>query len=225
MPADLLEAEFRSADGGTICLDEVAELPPALQVKLLRLLEDHVVRPVGSVEPHGVDVRIIAATNRQVEPSLRDGTLRRDLHDRLNVARITMPPLRERLTDIPALVTHFVRRLNQRFNRDVHGVTPDAMAALAAYDYPGNVRELDTMLERAYALGARREITLAELPALPARPDGVRQAGEMPTLAEVERELILRALTLHGNDKDRTAKAIGLSRRTIYRRLKDYGAL
>jgi DNA-binding NtrC family response regulator len=136
-----------------------------------------------------------------------------------------MPPLRERREDIAPLATHFLRQLNHRFGRDVRGLAPDAMAALMKYDFPGNVRELENVLERAYALGVREQIALADLPALsggaPA-PAATVPAG-LPSLADAERELIFRALRLHDNDKDRAARALGISRRTLYRRLKSYG--
>jgi DNA-binding NtrC family response regulator len=245
VPPDLLESEFfghvrgafsgavadhlglfRSANGGTLFLDEVAELPPPLQVKLLRVLEEKEIRPVGSARSYPVDVRIVAATNRPLEQAIKDGTLRQDLFYRLNVVRIVMPPLRERKSDLPALVTYFLRQLNQRFDREVHGLTPEATAALTAYHFPGNVRELENLLERAYALGVRGQIiTLADLPALSAGAPSGPPAGELPTLDQAERELILRALSLHDNDKDRAAKALGISRRTLYRRLKSYGVL
>ncbi len=246
IPRDLLESEFfghvrgafsgavsdalglfRGANEGTIFLDEIAELPPELQVKLLRVLQEMLVRPVGSTKAFSVDVRVIAATNRNLEQAMKAGIFRQDLFYRLNVIRITLPTLRERREDIPALVNHFIRRLNKRFRRDVRGITPDAIAALAAYDFPGNVRELENLIERAFAMGTRENITLADLPSLSARPAMTTsvETKAVPTLAEVEKELILRALAVHNNDKEEAARALGISRRTIYRRLKEYGKL
>jgi DNA-binding NtrC family response regulator len=251
VPSDLLESEFfghvrgafsgavadtlglfRSAHGGTIFL-EVAELPPTLQVKLLRVLQEKDVRPVGSTRSFSVDTRVIAATNKNLETAIKDGSLRQDLFYRLNVVRIHVPALRERKPDVPALVTAFVRQFNQRFGREIKGIAPDAMAALLAYAFPGNVRELENLIERAYALGARDQIRLVDLPALggapPAEPTVavpatvVAAGGAVPTLAQAERDLILRALDIHGNDRAKAARALGLSSRTLYRRLKEYG--
>ncbi|MBI2156761.1 MAG: sigma-54-dependent Fis family transcriptional regulator [Candidatus Rokubacteria bacterium] len=246
IPEDLLESEFfghvrgafsgavsdalglfRGAHDGTIFLDEIAELSPALQVKLLRVLQEMLVRPVGSTKAYPVDVRVIAATNRDIETAIADGRFRQDLYYRLNVVRISLPPLRARRDDIPALVNHFLRRFNRRFRRDVRGIAPEALAALSAYDFPGNVRELENLIERAFAMGAREQITLGDLPSL-AKPAVVASGvatGAIPQLADVEKELILRALAYYTDDKEAAARALGISRRTIYRRLKEYGML
>jgi two-component system response regulator PilR (NtrC family) len=247
IPQDLLESEFfghvrgafsgavadalglfRGADEGTIFLDEIAELSPALQVKLLRVLQEMQVRPVGSTKAHPVDVRVIAATNRDLERAMTEGSFRQDLFYRLNVVRIMLPPLRERRDDIQALVSHFLRRFNRRFHRDVRGIAADALAALTAYTFPGNVRELENLIERAYAMGAREQIQLSDLPTLSkasAAAPPVTSPDTVPALGDVERELILKALAMFKDDKEAAAKALGISRRTIYRRLKEYGDL
>ncbi len=245
IPGDLIESEFfghvrgafsgavsdalglfRGANEGTIFLDEIVELTPGLQVKLLRVLQEMQVRPVGSTKAYEVDVRVIAATNRDLDRTIADGQFRQDLYYRLNVVRISLPPLRARREDIQALVSHFVRRFNRRFRRELRGITPDALEALNRYDFPGNVRELENLIERAYAMGARDQITLADLPSLASGAAAPMVAsGAIPQLAEVEKELILRALAFYKGDKEHAAKALGISRRTIYRRLKEYGVL
>jgi DNA-binding NtrC family response regulator len=247
IPEDLLESEFfghvrgafsgavadalglfRGANEGTIFLDEIAELSPGLQVKLLRVLQEMQVRPVGSTKAHPVDVRVIAATNRDLDRSIADGRFRQDLYYRLNVVRVSLPPLRSRREDIPALVNHFLRRYNRRFRRDVKGITPDALATLSSYDFPGNVRELENVVERAFAMGAREQITLTDLPPLgtgSVSTVATPQTGTVPRLADVEKDLILRALAFYKDDKEAAASALGISRRTIYRRLKEYGML
>ena len=245
IPADLMESEFfghvrgafsgavadalglfRSAHGGTLFLDEIAELPPALQAKLLRVLQEKEIRPVGSTKTHSVNVRVIAATNKNLEAVVQSGNFRQDLFYRLNVVRILVPPLRERKNDIPALLTYFLRRFNERFRRDVKGIAPDAMAVLTGYDFPGNVRELENLLERAFALGARDEIERGNLPDLTAKPDATSAAVDedtLPTLDQAERDLIARALERFQNDKEQAARALGLTVRTLYRRIKKFG--
>ena len=247
IPQDLLESEFfghvrgafsgavadalglfRGADEGTIFLDEIAELSPALQVKLLRVLQEMQVRPVGSTKAFPVDVRVIAATNRDLERAMTEGSFRQDLFYRLNVVRVTLPPLRERREDIPSQINAVLRRFNKRFHRDVRGVAPEALAALSAYTFPGNVRELENLIERAFAMGSREQIALTDLPSLSKTPMAstpVTSPESVPALADVERELILKALAVFKDDKEAAAKALGISRRTIYRRLKEYGVL
>jgi DNA-binding NtrC family response regulator len=248
IPGDLLESEFfghvrgaftgavndalglfRGANEGSLFLDEIAELPPSLQVKLLRVLQEMQVRPVGSTRAYPVDVRVIAATNRNLEKAMTEGSFRQDLFYRLNVVRIHLAPLRERRDDVLPLLNHFLRRFNRRFRRDVRGVAPDALAALTEYPFPGNVRELENLVERAYAMGARNQITLADLPAL-ARSTTVdvvtdSSSTAIPKLSDVEKSLILKALSALNDDKEAAARALGISRRTIYRRLKEYGMM
>ena len=244
IPADLMESEFfghvrgafsgavadalglfRSAHGGTLFLDEIAELSPALQAKLLRVLQEKEIRPVGSTKTHTVSVRMIAATNKNLEAVVQNGGFRQDLFYRLNVVRIVVPPLRERKSDIPALLTYFLRRFNERFRRDVKGIAPDAMAALTAYDFPGNVRELENLLERAFALGARDEIERTSLPDLTTKSEAppAEVDDTLPTLDQAERDLIARALDRFRNDKEQAARALGLTVRTLYRRIKKFG--
>jgi DNA-binding NtrC family response regulator len=237
IPADLLESElfghvrgafsgavsdtpglFRAAEGGTVFLDEVAELPQQLQVKLLRVLQERAVRPVGSTRSFPFDCRLVAATNQPLEEAVRAGLVRSDLYYRLNVVKVVLPPLRERREDISALVAHFLRDLNDRFGRRVRGVSPEAMALLLAYDFPGNVRELEHLLERAFALGARDEIGPSDLPDLCSR----RPEGDENPLERAERETILETLRRTGGDKDAAARELGMSRRTLYRRLRDF---
>jgi DNA-binding NtrC family response regulator len=246
IPAELVESELfghvrgafsgavsdtpgliRSAHGGSIFFDEISELPPALQPKLLRVLQEKEVRPVGSPRTFPVDVRVIAATNRNLEAAVKAGAFREDLYYRLNVLRLVIPPLRERKDDVPALVTHFVRALNRRFNRHVQGVSAEALSLLTAHDYPGNVRELENLLERAYAFGVKdevrpRDLAVLQRPAWPAAAaDG--ESGPLPTLAEHESTLIRRALRMHDNKTDRTARALGVSTRTVQRWVRKHG--
>src|SRR5262245_21135481 len=157
---------FREADGGTLLLDEVGELPIALQVKLLRVLQERRVRPVGAAMEVPVDVRVLAATNRDVEADVRSGKFRQDLYYRLNVIRIELPPLRERKGDVPRLAERFVRRFAAELGKDVRGLTGDALRALDAYSFPGNVRELENMIERGVTLAAGPAIGLGDLPSV-----------------------------------------------------------
>jgi len=245
IPADLIESEFfghvrgaftgavsdaaglfRSANERSLFLDEIAELSTALQVKLLRVLQDMEVRPVGSSKAIPVEVRVIAATNRSLEQAMAQGILRQDLYYRLDVVRVSLPPLRERREDIPALVHHFIRRFNAKLRRTVRSISPEALAALIAHDFPGNVRELENIIERAFAMGARDQIALADLPPW-GRSSVVAVTDEtsVPKLEKVERELILKALAVFNDDKAAAAQALGISRRTIYRRLREYGVV
>jgi DNA-binding NtrC family response regulator len=218
---------FQAADGGTIFLDEIGELPQEMQAKLLRVLQEKEVRPVGSNEKVNIDVRVIAATNRDLEAAYRAGTFRKDLYFRLNVVTVHLPPLRERRSDIPVLVHHFL----DRYAKGSHiQVTAAAMKSLLHYDWPGNVRELENCIARAVTLGDGKTIDVADLP--PAirseQPDsGVvtsheTTAASTTALAEMERMTILRVFEQANGDKALAGKMLGISRATLYRKLKRY---
>jgi len=219
---------LQSADTGTIFLDEVGELPLEMQAKLLRFLQEKEVRPVGSNRKVKVDVRIMAATNRDLEAEYKKGTFRKDLYFRLNVVTVPLPPLRERRADIPILVNWFLERLAPGRSAQVTGT---AMRALLGYDWPGNVRELENCLERAVALGNQRTIDIDDLPpaiaraetALPASPVATRELS-MPTtdLEDLERATIERVFAQVKGDKALAGKMLGISRATLYRKLKRY---
>ncbi|WP_437987604.1 sigma-54-dependent transcriptional regulator [Sorangium sp. So ce117] len=220
---------FREADGGTLLLDEIGELPAALQVKLLRVLQERKVRPVGAAAEISVDVRVLAATNRDVEAEVRQGRFRQDLYYRLNVIRIELPPLRERPGDISRLAERFLRRFAAELGKDVRGLTTDAVRALDAYGFPGNVRELENMMERAVALAGGPTIGLGDLPTavagLSASPAPL--LAQLPpegcaldeVIGEVERRLILQALERTGGVRKAAAKLLGVSFRSLRYRL------
>jgi two-component system, NtrC family, response regulator PilR len=220
---------FREADGGTVMLDELGELPPSLQVKLLRVLQEKKVRPVGASQEVAVDVRVLAATNRDVEEQVKTGSLRQDLYYRLNVIRIELPPLRERREDIPMLVEQFIRRFAREMSKDVQLLTEDAQRALSRYDFPGNVRELENMMERAVALAGAPAIGLGDLPrevsgmsssqgpALLTLPDAGCNLDEV--LNEVERRLLVQALSRSGGVRKAAATLLGVTFRSLRYRL------
>jgi len=218
---------FQAANGGTIFLDEIGELPLEMQAKLLRVLQEKEVRPVGSNEKIDVDVRVVAATNRDLEAAYRAGTFRKDLYFRLNVVTVHLPPLRERRSDIPMLVHHFLNR----YAAGMHlPVTPAAMKSLLQYDWPGNVRELENCIARAVTLGDHTVIDVQDLPPAmrteqPASQEMTPQeASSLSTtaLAEMERMTILRVFEQAHGDKALAGKMLGISRATLYRKLKRY---
>jgi len=218
---------FQTANGGTIFLDEIGELPLEMQAKLLRVLQEKEVRPVGSNENVAVDVRVIAATNRDLEGSYREGTFRKDLYFRLNVVTVHLPALRDRRSDIPMLVHHFLDRYAKGSPLQV---TPAAMKSLLHYDWPGNVRELENCVARTVTLGDGQTMDVGDLP--PAirseQPESftgsVQDAASLSTtaLAEMERMTILRVFEQANGDKALAGKMLGISRATLYRKLKRY---
>jgi two-component system response regulator HydG len=222
---------FELAHGGTIFLDEVGDLTPAAQIRLLRVLQSQEFERVGGTETLKVDVRVIAATNKDLEAAVRAGTFREDLLYRLRVFPLTMPPLRERRDDIPLLTEHFLRRHAERHRRRLRGLTPRALDLLMRYDWPGNVRELEHMIERAVILARGEHITPEELPpniqAVSGAVEGsANQERPLPvglTLKEVERELICKTLERTGGNRTKAAEILGISRATLHNKLKEYG--
>ncbi|MGH9712317.1 MAG: sigma-54-dependent transcriptional regulator [Candidatus Acidiferrales bacterium] len=216
---------FHAANGGTIFLDEIGELPLELQAKLLRVLQEKEVRPVGSNEKNPVDVRVIAATNRDLEAAYRAGTFRKDLYFRLDVVTVRLPSLRERRSDIPQLVHCFLDRYAPGENVQV---TPAAMKSFLQYDWPGNVRELENCIARALALGDRRVIDVADLPTAIGGADSAEMSSvdaaalSTTALADLERMTILRVFEQAGGDKALAGRMLGISRATLYRKLKQY---
>jgi DNA-binding NtrC family response regulator len=217
---------FEMADGGTILLDEISETSPEFQVKLLRVLQEQTFERVGGIDRIQVDVRVIAATNKNLQKLVEEGTFREDLFYRLNVVTIDLPPLRERADDIPLLVENFVREFCGQNGRPPMRVNPKAMTLLQQYTWPGNVRQLRNAVERFVVLGAGKEIGIADLPreisqAVPARGTVVVRVGA--TLADAEREMIRATLAAQDGNRAQSAKVLGIGRKTLYRKMEEYG--
>jgi len=223
------EGLFAKADGGTLYLDEVGELPLALQPKLLRALEEGKVRPVGSDREIPFDARLVAATNRALEELVENGHFRQDLYYRINVIEIEVPPLRERDNDILLLAQHFIAEFSRRGGRTVTGLSESAAERLLDYDWPGNVRELKNAMERAVALTRQTRISVGDLPPKLRRYErspsieAGRGAADLDSLETVERRHILYALKVVEGNKSKAARALGCDRKTLYRKLKAYG--
>jgi len=222
---------FELAENGTLLLDEIGEMPMPTQAKLLRVLEDRKIRRLGSKQELPVNVRVIAATNRDPQQSVQDGQLRNDLFYRLNVFHLHLPPLRNHLEDLPQLCAALVRQLNTRHGRSVDALAPGVMQAFQRYHWPGNVRELRNTLERAVILAEGHQIELRHLP--PDFGQTVRRVEEdnlsvrVPvgsTVAEAERLLILKTLEQEKNNKTRAAERLGISLKTLQNKLKEYNA-
>jgi len=208
---------FTYANGGTLFLDEIAEFPLALQSKLLRVLEDRRIRPVGGEQEQPVDVRVVAATNRDLKAEVAKGTFRQDLYYRLEVMTITVPPLRQRLDDLPELVSLFMANLSAQLGVEPLGVTPEAQRRLRDYAWPGNVRELRNFIERSLLFG---ELPLDDLGPL---PDAASALTDSLLMADVEKAHILSVLTRSGGNKARAAELLGLSRKTLDRKCAEWG--
>ena len=218
---------FVEADGGTIFLDEIGELPPPLQAKLLRVLQERELRPLGATRSEKVDVRVVAATNRDLEERMRSGQFREDLYYRLNVIHVALPPLRARPEDIVPLAEHFLAAARLRATAaNARVISPAAAKALLGYPWPGNVRELENVIERAVALCDGEAIGFDDLPPqVRERRSTDLLAGALArgmTLADLEREYIEKMLASEGGNKTRAAARLGLDRKTLYRKLEEY---
>jgi DNA-binding NtrC family response regulator len=217
---------MEAAGSGTLFLDEIGDLPVDLQAKLLRALEEKEVRPVGSTDRISISVRVIAATNRDLEAAVRQGNFRQDLFFRLNVVPIKMPPLRDRKGDIPLLVNSFLEKFGDA-DSPSRTVSQDAMTRLMAYDWPGNVRELENAIERAMTLATGPVLHVSDLPSnlQYSASDRLPQNDELLPLDELERRAIMRALRESGGDKLAAARMLGIGKTTLYRKLKQYAIL
>ncbi len=216
---------FALADGGTIFLDEIGDVSPAMQARLLRVLQEKVYEPLGSVKSIRADVRVVTATNRNLEERLKQGSFREDLYYRINVIRLKLPPLRDRREDIPLLVDHFVAKHNRLQGKDVHGVSDEAMACLMSHDFPGNIRELENVIERAFALCHCGLIETRHL------PSALRPTTEMPVASgsarsavrEMEGRLLVDTVRRHGGNRTAAARELGVHPSTLYRQARALG--
>ncbi len=248
IPANLLESELfghvrgaftgadrdrkgllRESEGGTLLLDEIGEMPLKMQASMLRAVQEKMVRPVGGTKEEPVDVRIIAATNRDLEQMVREGTFREDLYYRLHVVELHVPALRERTDDIPPLIDHFLTLFSTRYRRDKKTISRDALRRLCAYEWPGNVRQLEHVLLNAWLMSEGHELTAEDIQlpdqSRPASSGSVKAARNEAEYKDSEKDRILRALAACNWNRVKAAELIGIPRRTFYRRLKEFGIL
>jgi DNA-binding NtrC family response regulator len=222
------EGVFQAAHGGTLFLDEIADIPLALQVKFLRAIQEREVTPLGTTRALKVDVRLIAATNRDLAAEVQAGHFRSDLFYRLNVVHVPLPPLRERREDVPLLAQHYVERYARQFNVAPKTIQAVALARLQAYDWPGNIRELQNVIERCFALSPSGDITTSSLSHLvgdarPATEATLDFGASVPSLEVTERQLMAAALRQANGNKNQTARILGIDRQRLYRKLEKYG--
>jgi len=216
---------FALAEGGTAFLDEIGDISAAMQVRLLRVLQERAFEPLGGTESVKANVRVVAATNRELAKLVEDGKFRSDLYYRINVVRLTLPPLRERRDDIPLLAEHFIGEFNRLKGKDVAGLSAEALAILVGHDYPGNVRELENVIEHAFVLCGAGMIEPKHLPEhlRPAVPTAGATVGVAETLADMERRLILDALQRNAWNRLAAAKELGIHKSTLFRKIQALG--
>ncbi|MFP4580956.1 MAG: sigma-54 interaction domain-containing protein [Candidatus Sumerlaeia bacterium] len=216
---------FALAGKGTLFLDEIGEVSPAMQVRLLRVLQENVYEPLGSIRSEKTQARIIAATNRDLENMVQQGTFRQDLYYRINIVRMQLPPLRRRKEDIPLLARHFIERFNRLQNRKVQDLSPDAMSLLMAHDWPGNVRELENVIERAFVVCREGLIEIKHLPESMRGPEIAREGGaNIESVRRIaERQSILNALERNDFNRQAAARDLGIHKATLYRKIKNLG--
>jgi two-component system, NtrC family, response regulator HydG len=226
------EGRFLQADHGSLFLDEISEMPLGMQVKLLRVIQERQITRVGGEQEIPVDVRLMAATNKDLAEQIKNGQFREDLYYRLNVVNIEVPPLRDRPEDIPLLAQHFLARFAQKNQKDIKGFTPEAMDRMIRYNWPGNIRELMNAIERAVVLAQGTFLESADMPVIGVIPAGSEKqdkdnrlfSGDVP-LAEIEKTAIIKTLAATDGNKSETARRLGITRKTLHKKLKAYGRM
>lgn len=215
---------FSMAEGGTLFLDEIGDVSPAMQVRLLRFLQERVYEPLGAVTPVSADIRIVAATHQDLAQLVKEKAFREDLYYRINIVKLDIPPLRERLEDVPLLVARFIERFNVLQGKEVGGISEAALSQLMSYDYPGNVRELENFIERAFVLCRSEVIEGAHLPE-PVRSPGSMMPGgsDVDSFKQMEASFLMNALRRHGWNRTETAKSLGVHKTTLFRKIKALG--
>lgn len=215
---------FALAEGGTIFLDEIGDISPAMQTRLLRVLQERQFEPLGSIKPIKTDIRIIAATNKDLDKMIKQGTFREDLYYRINVMTLHIPSLRERKEDIPLLIDHFISKFNRLQSKDISGISEEAMGLLMRHDYPGNIRELENIIEHSFILCSSGLIHPHHLPSslMKGETSSTSQLKQGLTLKAMEILLIQDALRRHKGNRKQAAKELGIDPSTLFRKIKAY---